>query len=90
VPYQLRLRIEKRDRSRYEWQLADAGGVMARGAEPDITFCLAASALGLVPGAPVEVEYCGATAGVYAASRLQKEPVAVSNDIIAAISAPRP
>lgn len=90
MPYHLRLRIEKHDRSRYEWQLADAGGVMARGAEPDITFCLAASALGLVPDAPVAVEYCGAPAGVYAAWRLQKEPVRVSNDVMDAIATPRP
>ncbi len=90
VLYTFRLRIEKHDRSRYEWQLAGAGGVMARGAEPDITFCLAASAIGLVPDAPVAIEYCGASAGVYAARRLQKEPVAVSNDIMEAIAASRP
>ena len=82
VPYTLRLQIEKHDRSRYEWLLAGAGGVIARGAEPDITFCLAASSLGLVPEAPVIVEYCGAAAGTYPASRLHHEPAAVSNDIM--------
>jgi hypothetical protein len=90
VPYTLRLRIEKHDRSRYEWQLAGAGGVIARGAEPDITFCLAASALGLVPDAPVSIEYCGAPAGIYPAARLHAEPAAVSNDIMEAIASSRP
>ena len=89
MPYTLRLRIEKRDRSRYEWMLSGAGGVIARGAEPDITFCLAASALGLVPGAPVAIEYGGAPAGTYPASRLQAEPAAVSNDVVEALAAPR-
>ncbi len=88
MPYHFRLRIDKHDRSRYEWQLADAGGVMARGAEPDITFCLAASALGLVPEAPVAIEYGGATAGVYPAGRLQKDPVAVANAIMEEIGRP--
>ena len=87
MPYTLRLRIEKHDRSRYEWLLADAGGVIARGAEPDITFCLAASSLGLVPSAPVSIEYCGADAGTYPARRLHAEPAAVSNDIMEAIAA---
>ena len=90
MPYTLRLRIEKHDRSRYEWLLAGAGGVIARGAEPDITFCLAASALGLVPDAPVAVEYGGVDAGVFAASRLHAEPSAVADDIIAAVAASRP
>ena len=89
VPYTLRLRIEKHDRSRYEWLLAGAGGVIARGAEPDITFCLVASSLGLVPDAPVAIEYCGAQAGTYPASRLHHEPAAVSNDIMEAIAASR-
>ncbi len=90
MPYTLRLRIEKHDRSRYEWLLADAGGVIARGAEPDITFCLAASALGLVPDAPVAIEYGSSAAGIYAARRLQKEPVAVANEIMEAIAGARP
>ena len=90
MPYTLRLRIEKHDRSRYEWQLAGVGGVIARGAEPDITYCLAASALGLVPDAPVSIEYGGAPAGIYTAARLQSEPAAVANDIMEAIAPPRP
>jgi hypothetical protein len=87
VPYTLRLQIEKHDRSRYEWHLAGVGGVIARGAEPDITFCLAASALGLVPDAPVSIEYGGVHAGIYTASRLHTEPAAVTNDIMEAIAA---
>jgi hypothetical protein len=89
LPYTLRLRIEQHDRSRYEWMLSGAGGVIARGAEPDITFCLAASALGLVPDARVEIEYGSIAAGVFAASRLQAEPAAVANDIMDVVAASR-